>query len=114
MRRNYLLFFFLLLVTVGRLGAQVQASFSPSAQFGCPPLVVNFTDQSTGGVTTWHWDFDNGNTSSLQNPTASYPNPGVYNVLLVVSNGTTIDSSTMQIRVLPLLAMLDVPTPAMW
>jgi len=98
-RRNYLLFFFLLLVTVGRLGAQVQASFSPSAQFGCPPLVVNFTDQSTGGVTTWHWDFDNGNTSSLQNPTASYPNPGVYNVLLVVSNGTTIDSSTMQIRV---------------
>ena len=99
MRKNYLLFFFMLFLAAGRLSAQVNAAFTSSAQFGCPPLVVNFSDQSTGGATSWQWQFDNGNTSNLQNPTASYANPGVYNVLLIASNGTTTDSQTMQIRV---------------
>ena len=99
MRRNYLIFFFLLLLTTGRLAAQVNASFTSSAQFGCPPLLVNFTDQSTGGATTWQWQFDNGNTSNQRNPTQSFTNPGVYNVLEIVSNGTSVDSQVMQIRV---------------
>ena len=98
MRRNYLLFTFLLLLATGKLAAQVSASFTPSAQFGCPPLVVNFTDQSSG-ATSWHWEFDNGNVSNLQNPVEQFSNPGVYNVLEIVSNGITFDSSTMQIRV---------------
>lgn len=99
MRRTYLLVFFLLLFITARLAAQVNASFTPSAQFGCPPLVVNFTDQSTGGVNSWHWEFDNGNVSNQQNPVESFTSPGVYNVLEIVSNGTTTDSQTMQIRV---------------
>jgi gliding motility-associated-like protein len=98
-RRNYLLFILLLLFTTGRLAAQVNASFTSSAQFGCPPLVVTFNDQSTGGVTSWHWEFDNGNTSNQQDPVENFTNPGVYNVLEIVSNGTTTDSQTMQIRV---------------
>ncbi len=99
MRRNYLLFFLLLLFMAGRLSAQVNASFTPSAQFGCPPLLVNFSDQSTGGATSWRWQFDNGNTSNLQNPVENFATPGVYNVLEIVSNGTSIDSQTKQIRV---------------
>ena len=99
MRRNYLIFFFMLLFTTGRLAAQVNAAFTTSAQFGCPPLVVNFTDQSTGGPTTFSWQFDNGNTSNLRNPVQSFSTPGVYNVLEIVSNGSSIDSQVMQIRV---------------
>ena len=75
MRRNYLLFILLLLFTTGRLAAQVNASFTSSAQFGCPPLVVTFNDQSTGGVTSWHWEFDNGNTSNQQDPVENLPTP---------------------------------------
>ena len=99
MRRNYLLFLIVLLVTCGRLNAQVNAAFTPSALFGCPPLVVSFTDQSTGNPTSWHWDLGNGNISTLENPTASYALPGVYPVILKAINGTDTSTATIQIRV---------------
>lgn len=79
--------------------AQPNAQFSASQLFGCPPLVVNFTDQSTGGATSWIWQFDNGNTSSQQSPTASFALPGIYNVRLIASNGAGSDTATLQIRV---------------
>ena len=98
MRRIFTLI--LLFIFLGRVAnAQLNAQFTPSQFFGCPPLVINFTDQSTGGATSWSWDFDNGNTSVAQNPTASFAAPGIYNVLLSVSNGGTTDTQTLQIRI---------------
>jgi gliding motility-associated-like protein len=41
---------------------------------------------STGNPTSWFWDFGNGNTSILQNPTSFYVTPGAYTVKLVASN----------------------------
>ena len=67
--------------------AQVVASFSASPVKGCAPLVVNFTDHSTGGATSWSWNLGNGVNSSFQNPSAVYTNSGVYTVTLTVSNG---------------------------
>jgi len=98
-RRNYLLFFFMMLISVGRVSSQVVASFSASAQFGCPPLVVNFTDQSTGNPTSWQWILGNGNTSTNENPTANFTQPGVYVVIEIVSNATSKDTFVMPIRV---------------
>lgn len=56
---------------------------------------VNFTDLSTGGVTTWNWTFEGGTPafSSEQNPTVVYYIEGVYDVTLAVSNG--INSNTI-------------------
>ncbi len=48
------------------------ANFTANTQAGCSPLVVNFQDQSTNNPTSWNWNFGNGNTSTLQNPTATY------------------------------------------
>jgi gliding motility-associated-like protein len=67
--------------------AQVTASFTGSPVSGCSPLVVQFTDASTGPVTTWAWNFGNGNVSNLQNPAAVYVTPGTYTVTLTVSGG---------------------------
>lgn len=66
--------------------AQPVAAFSGAPLAGCSPLVVNFQDLSTGTPTSWNWNFGNGNTSTLQNPTATYFNPGTYNVTLTVTN----------------------------
>ncbi|HRG89965.1 MAG TPA: PKD domain-containing protein, partial [Chitinophagales bacterium] len=77
--------------------AQVTAQFTPSLLFGCPPLVVSFTNQSTG-ATTYSWEFDNSNTSTLANPTATFSQPGIYNVLLTACNGSQCDTQTQQIR----------------
>ena len=49
---------------------------------------LNFVDQSTGGPTSWSWDFGDGNTSTLQNPSNLYLLGGVdYTVTLTVSKG---------------------------
>jgi gliding motility-associated-like protein len=72
---------------------------NPVAQFSmsdsvssCPPLVVNFTNQSQHFI-SHEWDFGDGTRSSLQNPLHFYTYPGTYRAkLTVVSIGGCIDS----------------------
>ncbi len=58
----------------------------------CAGGPTNFTDLSTPGggppITTWNWDFGSGgSTSTSQNPSFTYPGPGVYTATLTVDNG---------------------------
>lgn len=71
--------------------AQLTANFSADKTSGCSPLVVTFSDNSTGNPISWTWDLGNGNISMQQNPTTIYFNPGVYNIKLIIKNvaGTT-------------------------
>lgn len=82
----------LLILAANQLYAQPKANFSATPLSGCAPLVVNFTDQSTGSPTTWKWDLGNGVTSTIQNPSTTYFTPGVYTVKLVVVNAGGKDS----------------------
>ncbi len=50
---------------------------------------VAFTDTSTGTVTTRHWDFGDGATSSAERPRHDWAVPGFYRVSLTVSDGET-------------------------
>ncbi len=52
--------------------AQLHANFTSNIQQGCSPLVVQFTDASTGNAINWLWDLGNGATSTLKNPGAIY------------------------------------------
>jgi PKD repeat protein len=54
---------------------------------GDAPLSVSFTDQSTGSVTSWEWDFDGDGIadSTVQNPSHIYNQPGTYSVSLTVT-----------------------------
>ena len=100
LRRKITSIFVLLTAWVIGLQAQVTCSFTASTQSGCPPLLVSFTDNSTGNPTTEFWDFDNGDTTHITDPSdISFSQPGIYNVLHIVSNGSSIDSMFMQIRV---------------
>jgi len=72
--------------------AQLSAQFSATPISGCTPLVVSFQDQSVGSPTQWRWDLGNSTISFLQNPVATYFNPGVYSIKLVVQNASGIDS----------------------
>lgn len=59
----------------------------------CGNMSVTFTDSSLGYVTSWAWDFGNGGTATIQNPTALYSSGGVYSVTLIVTNaGGCIDT----------------------
>ncbi|MEA3443972.1 MAG: PKD domain-containing protein, partial [Bacteroidota bacterium] len=54
-------------------------------------LDYTFQDMSYGNVIEWTWDFGDGTTSTLQNPTHTYSAYGVYNVCLSIF---TSDSCT--------------------
>lgn len=61
--------------------------FSVTPISGQAPLSVEFTDQSTGSISSWEWNFDIGNAvdSTQQNPIFTYNTPGVYKVILTVT-----------------------------
>jgi PKD repeat protein len=63
------------------------AAFSADKTSGPSPLTVQFTDQSTGVVNSWAWDFDNNGVvdSNAQNPSHTYATPGTYTVKLTVT-----------------------------
>jgi PKD repeat protein len=60
------------------------AGFSASLTNGAAPLLVTFTDTSTGSITSWQWSFGDGGTSSAASPTYSYASAGVFSVSLQV------------------------------
>jgi PKD repeat protein len=60
------------------------ASFSAKPTSGTAPLTVQFTNQSTGNITSYSWDFGDGNSSSDQNPSYPFTSVRKYTVTLTV------------------------------
>jgi PKD repeat protein len=79
----------------------LETDFYASPTSGCPPLTVNFTDISTGTVTSWLWNFGDGITDTLQNPSHIYSLNGVYTVTLTISGpaGTVQEEKSEYITV---------------
>lgn len=78
----------------------VRIYVKPSAQFGIDKttgqnkLTCKFTDLSIGsGITSWMWDFGDGNTSTIQNPIHTYSQPGKFTVTLLITNNKGETSS---------------------
>jgi PKD repeat protein len=78
------------------VGESIIAFFTAFPLAGLAPLEVSFTDQSSGPITIWEWDFDNDGTidSNEQNPQYIYLEGGLYSISLTVSDGTIFDSFT--------------------
>lgn len=69
----------------------------------CLGTSVQFTDLTAivgDTIADWHWDFGDGNTSTVQNPAYNYASIGMYTVLLVVhSGGGCVDTLVRMIRI---------------
>lgn len=91
--------------------AQLVPNFTATPLAGCSPLIVTFTDQTTGNPTSWKWDLGNATTSINQNPSTTYFTPGTYTVKLVV-NGTDSIIKTQYITVYakPVVNFTGVPS----
>ena len=63
------------------------------------PFLVQFTDTSTGTVTSWLWDFGDGGTSTEKNPVHAYSYPGEYLVTLAASNADNVSTGKKRIIV---------------
>ena len=75
------------------LSAQVTADFTADSTKSCKSMVVSFTNNSvpSSGL-TYAWDFGNGNTSVIENPSVAYTQAGSYSVKLVVTDGVNSDT----------------------
>lgn len=77
-------------------------SFTGTPLSGTAPLTVQFTDTSSNTPTSWSWNFGDGFTSSLQNPTHTYNSSGSYSVTMIATNSggsnTTIKSNYVTVQ----------------
>jgi PKD repeat protein len=99
-----------LIFTGGTTSAAPVADFVGTPTSGLIPLSVSFLDLSTNSPTSWLWDFGDGNTSTVQNPTHSYAVVGVYTVALTATNafGSTTNTKTQYIIALSVPTITDV------
>ena len=58
---------------------------------------VQFTNTSSGNIVSYHWNFGNGDTSNLRNPSVTYANIGSYTVLLTVTGSNGCQSVSAKI-----------------
>lgn len=82
----------------------ILASFAGT--LACVPGSLNFIDNSVTGnvndpITSWLWDFGDGTTETIQNPSHNYNSPGTYSISLKVTTdgGCTNNNSSTPIVV---------------
>ncbi len=68
------------------------ANFTATPTSGNAPLMVQFTDASTGTVSSYEWDFGDGTNSTEQTPSHIYSTAGTYNVNFTVTGPGGSDS----------------------
>ncbi len=92
------------------------AQFSAAPTSGATPLTVTFTDNSTGTITNWFWNFGNGSTTNLNTPGVShtYTGTGLFSVTETVSGpaGTSSTNESNLISVV-LPAQLTATPPSL-
>ncbi|MFV2073561.1 MAG: PKD domain-containing protein [Thermoanaerobaculales bacterium] len=82
-----------------------KAAAPPDAAFDWRPSnpaakqKVQFADTSTGGPTSWSWDFGDGESSGLQNPSHTFAAAGSYQISLTVTSADGSDTESQGLAV---------------
>ena len=80
------------------INTQSRVALRPVSLFN--GLSVNFRDSSTNSPTSWIWNFGDGTSSTLQNPTHVFSRAGTYTIKLTVRNtaGTSVSQQNLTLR----------------
>jgi gliding motility-associated-like protein len=71
----------------------------------CAPYTVNFNNTSIGSSsTTYFWNFGDGNTSTLYNPTHTYLNSGTYTITLITIDSLSCNLSDTVVKQVSILS----------
>jgi PKD repeat protein len=77
------------------------AQFTTAGSVVCSGMFTDFDDASLDNPTSWSWNFGDGGTSNVQNPTHIFMNAGTYTVQLTVSNAAGSNTTSQIITVNP-------------
>lgn len=97
------------------IGPSLVPSFTVNTQTGCAPETIDFTC-TVQNATSWLWNFGDGTTSILENPSHNYTASGSYSITLDVTtsigcNGSVTLPAFITIDPLP-VASFSVNTPS--
>lgn len=93
---NFKVFLLICFITFAAQSANGQmpvASFSTTKTTGSTPLTVQM-ENTSANASSYFWNFNNGNTSTLTNPSNTYLNPGVYTIRLTAVGGNQLKDSS--------------------
>lgn len=90
------------------------ANFSASATSGSAPLSVQFTDLSTGTISSRQWSFGDDATSTEVSPSHNYVASGIYTATLTVSGPGGSSSKSVRITVSPAQVSVNIPLAVGW
>ena len=96
---NLVLVFFLFFLSAHSVSGQT-ANFTEDYISGCAPLVVHFTNTSSG-ATSYSWNLGNGVITAITDPSTSYLTAGTYTVTLTAYSGSSSSTHTVIITVYP-------------
>ncbi len=87
--------------------------FSPTTPG--PGQTVQFADTTAGAPTSWQWNFGDGATSTVKNPSHAYGRSGSYTVSLVARNssGSRQGSRALTVATVAVLAASFTHTPSL-
>ena len=90
----------------------IDAHFFASTRTGYAPFTVQFTDmsRSEGNITSWLWDFGDGNMSDERNPTHTYDSLGTYNVSIETTSTTGAKTRETKTEYISVLSGEYIPT----
>jgi gliding motility-associated-like protein len=82
-----------------RTGTPPLSNFAVTSTDACASDAINFSFTPTTPPTAdeWLWDFGDGNTSSLENPTHTYADSGYFSVTVTAYNNKCPTTSTAQV-----------------
>lgn len=87
------------------VSALPKSIFGTNVSSGCSPAPFSFSNISQGNATSFFWNYGNGITSTLPNPTTQYfttgANDTTYTITLIASNACGADTSSTTILVHP-------------
>ena len=74
--------------------------------------IINFTDKTFNNPTTWLWNFGDGTTSNLQNPSHVYSASGIYTIKLLTTNihggDSIVKTDYISINMKPIVTSNDI------
>jgi len=73
-------------VLTGTVFIPTTADFTVDDETSAVNQLLHFTDQSTGNIIAWDWDFGDGTANTSQNPTHQYASAGQYTVSLTITD----------------------------
>jgi gliding motility-associated-like protein len=81
--------------TINVLFQEPIANFTADDFTGCAPEEINFTNLSTEAI-SWNWDFGDGTSSTIENPSHVYVSSGTYFISLTITTTEGCVSDTIK------------------